>query len=30
MLKGLIVDAHFGRPNRRKKPNIMGKEVLVN
>ena len=29
MLRGLNVDAHFGKPGRRKKPNNMGREELL-
>ena len=29
MLRGLNVNAYFGKPSRRKKPNNMGREELV-
>ena len=29
MFKGLNVDAHFGKPSRRKKPSNMGRKELV-
>ena len=29
MLRGLNVDAHFGKPNTKKKPSDMGKKELV-
>ena len=29
MFKGLNVDAHFGKPSRRKKPRNMGRKELV-
>ena len=29
MLRGLNVDAHFGKPNRKKKPSNMGRKEVV-